>query len=336
MIYAEAALLSLLVVLGVICAITDIRKGIIPNRFLFIGFCCGIPLHIILLFLGATPYYTTWLINMVLADIFAFVLYMNKLWAAGDAKLFMIIYFLLPPPLLDAGSLTYCVVPYIFIFIPALFWVLMDSVIKLIRGEPRKSKPVQLKNVVSNIVRVMIETTGVFCLVSFFADRFIADNELFFSLLLMIYAYFCSSNFYMKKWYIVLLHIPPIVIACILGRWVLSFPRWQNYILMAVILGMQQFVSMYNYQQITPNEVKKGMIPSAENILLFNKSRIQSLPTDASEELTAKITEEEAEAIHRWGKSANGLPHIWIVRKIPFAIMITFGFIAWTILRIVR
>ena len=140
----------------------------------------------------------------------------------------------------------------------------------------------------------------------------------------------------MKKWYIVLLHIPPIVIACILGRWVLSFPRWQNYILMAVILGMQQFVSMYNYQQITPNEVKKGMIPSAENILLFNKSRIQSLPTDASEELTAKITEEEAEAIHRWGKSANGLPHIWIVRKIPFAIMITFGFIAWTILRIVR
>ena len=336
MIYVEAALLALLAVLGGVCAITDIRKGIIPNKYLLIGICCGIPLHTILLLLGAAPFYPTWLINMVLADIFAFLLYFNKLWAAGDAKLFMVLFFLLPPPLLDAGSLTYCVVPYIFIFIPALIWVFVDSVVKFIRKEPRKTKPIELKELAINIVRVMIETTGAFCLVSFFAEQFIIENELFFSFLLMVYAFFCSSNRYMKKWYIVLLHIPSIVIACILGRWVISFPRWQNYVLLVIILALQQFVSMYNYQRIASSEAKKGMIPSAESVLLFMKSRVHSLPTDGSEELSAKITEEEADAIHRWEKSVNGSPYIWIVRKIPFAIMIAFGFVAWTISRIVR
>ena len=51
--------------------------------------------------------------------------------------------------------------------------------------------------------------------------------------------------------------------------------------------------------------------------------------TDPSEELTARISEEEAAAIRRWENSATGKQSIWIVRKVPFAIMILIGFVGW-------
>ena len=69
-------------------------------------------------------------------------------------------------------------------------------------------------------------------------------------------------------------------------------------------------------------------------MIMFQTSKVHSLPGDPSEELTARLTEEEAMAVRRWGKSSQGKPNIWIVRKVPFAIMIYIGFIGWMLLRI--
>lgn len=336
MIIAETALLSVLSVLGYYSAYTDIRTGLIPNRYLLIGLLSGLPAHTAILLLGGSVFYPSWLINMIIADILAFILYAGKIWAAGDAKLFMTLYFLLPPPLLDMGTTVHSIVPFVFIFLPGLFWVIVDSFLKLLRKEPRKSKPFNLKNILITYCRIVIETTGIYCLVSFFAGSLIEENRFLFSLLLIMYAYFCSSNRFMKKWYIVLMHLSIQILFCALGKWTISFPNWQSLILIISLMIIQQFASMYNYQFIPTSETKQGMIPAMESVLLFQKSRIRSLPKDASEELTAKMTAEEADAVKRWGETANGTHSIWIVRKTPFAIMISLGFTAWIIVRIVR
>jgi hypothetical protein len=91
---------------------------------------------------------------------------------------------------------------------------------------------------------------------------------------------------------------------------------------------------MYNYQLICTADVSKGMVLAMETILLFQTSRVHSLPNDPSEDLTARITEEEAQAVRRWEKSATGKSKIWIVRKVPFAIMIYIGFVGWIGLRL--
>ena len=47
------------------------------------------------------------------------------------------------------------------------------------------------------------------------------------------------------------------------------------------------------------------------------------------------ITEEQAESIRRWETSKYGQKEITIVRKIPFAIFISFGTIVYVIMRLI-
>ena len=323
-------------VFAITCSYHDFRRGIIPNRTILVGFLCGILLHILFLCLETTESTFIWLMDMLIADAFSFLLFYSKLWAAGDAKLFMLLFFLTPSSLFDEGGITNSITPYIFIFVPALAWVFAETVIRLIRKEPGKKRPVQIRKRIISCIVVMTEVTAIYCIASVLFKDFLSRNGMFFSALILIYAYFCGSNIYMGKWPVILVHAVIILTAWIMGKWTFTIPRWQDYVLIAVLLAVQSFTSLYNYQLIETEKVKAGMIPAAETIILFRNSRIQSLPKDFSEELTAKITPEEAEAICRWGKSKNGKSHIWIVRKVPFAFMIALGFAGWIIFQFVR
>ena len=44
-----------------------------------------------------------------------------------------------------------------------------------------------------------------------------------------------------------------------------------------------------------------------------------------TEDLEARLTEEEAESVHRWEKSKYGSDTVVIVRKIPFAVFLALG-----------
>ena len=330
-------MLASLAVIGGISSYTDFTKGIIPNRILLAGLITGALLHLAFLLFGAIDYYLQWLLNMVIADLQAFVLYMGKLWAAGDAKLFMVLYWLTPPILLDGTNFEQAIVPYICIFIPALFWVIIDSIYRFINKSPVKmTKHVNLKDTIISFVVVFLEATAFYVIISLLFSSFTRANEMFVTLLIMIYAYLCSTCRVMKKWYVISLHGAIFILFLILNHWQFGILRWLNFLILLLVIIFQSFVSRYNYKQIAPSEVQKNMILSADTVIAFRKSRIQSLPMDYSEEITAKITEQEAQAVKRWAKSKNGTEYIWIVRKIPFAIMIETGFIMWMIIRIVR
>ena len=337
MIYAEAFLLAAAAVLGGFCSYSDIQRGIIPNKLLLYAMAAGAIGHTALLICGAAPYYPTWLVNMALADLIAFLLYRNRMWAAGDAKLFMAMYFLMPPPMLDAGGLTYSIIPYSYIFLPALGWMALDSMIRFLRKEPRKKQgPVDWKKMVVHCVIIMLESTALFCLAEWAIPEFVHENEMFAAALIMIYAWFCGSVQFMRKVPVILGHALTLLAAWILGAWKLTIPDWRTYLLMAGVILFQRITSGYNYRLVDPQEIREGMIPAADTVLLFRQSRVHDLPTDFSEELTAKITKEEADAVRRWSKTAKGQARIWIVRKVPFAFMISLGFIGWALMRITR
>lgn len=334
MIYIEAIMLACLLFFGGYCTITDLRRGIVPNKLIVYGLLGGIVLHIVLLFCGAAPYYPYWLLNMAIADVIALGMYMGKMWAAGDAKLFMLLYFLIPPRLLDSDTLSHSIVPYIFIFVPALLWMAGDSLVRIIRKEAWKRERFSFKSFFSSFLCIVIETTAFHGIWTWLFPELIERQALLFAALMLVYAYICGTFSVMKRWYVVAAHGLVIVVLWICNQWSFSLPPWTTYLIMATVLILQRFCSMYNYQLVQTSQVKAGMIPATETVLLFQKSRVRSLPTDPSEELTAKITDEEAAAIRRWEKTANGKPSIWFVRKVPFAIMIYLGFIAWMLFRI--
>lgn len=336
MIYAEAACLTAILAIGLIGAYTDFRYGMIPNRLILTGLAVGMLCHAALLLLGEARYYPSWILCMLIADGFAFGMFWGKLWAAGDAKLFMILFFLTPPHMFDAGQLSNGVIPFIFIFIPAMLWILGDSLIRAIRKEPRKPKRFDMKSWAVNCVKTLIEVTMLHCIFYALLPDFVHTQELLFVSLMMVYAYVCGNTEFMRRWVIVLIHAAAALIIWLLNGWSFTVPDYRSYLILLAVMVIQRFAGMYNYQLIPCSKVSRGMIPAAETVILFKPSRVQHLPEDASEELTAKMNEEQADAVKRWEKSALGRPYIWIVRKVPFAFMIGLGFIGWMIFRLVR
>lgn len=336
MIYAEAACLTMLLFIGLIGAYTDIKTGLVPNRLILTGLLVSVPCHISLMLLGALPYYPYWLLCMGVADLIAVLMYFGKLWAAGDAKLFMVLYLLTPPCLFDAGQLSNSIVPYICIFIPALLWVLGDSIIRWIHKEPRKKQTFNVKAFLLNYLKTIIEITAIHYLIFAVIPDWAGENALLVFTFVMVYAYVCGSIQIMQKWPVVLIHA--VIIAGILIATGISYglPDYKGFLVLAIVIGIQYLAGMYNYQLIPTSKTRKGMIPSMDTVILFQPSKVQNLPTDPSEQLTAKMTEEQADAVVRWGTSSKGKPNIWIVRKVPFAFMIALGFVSWMIIRLVR
>lgn len=92
-------------IIGVICSYTDVKYGKIRNKWLAAGFIWVIVLYSSLLiynlfFLhqGAnSKYLMDMVLNGSIALVLGYILWSLKLWAAGDAKLFTLFAFLLPP-----------------------------------------------------------------------------------------------------------------------------------------------------------------------------------------------------------------------------------------------
>ncbi len=334
MIYAEAALLTCLLFTGIFCVRQDFSFGIVPNKYLLIGSGIAMGCHILLLFTGKASYYPAYLLDMAIADLLAFLLFLSGLWAAGDAKLFMFMYLCLPPRLFDRGILALSITPYLFVFLTALLWVIADTVVRLIRKEDRKRLSFDWKNWVMSCVTVVAEATAFSRLVYWVLPEFVSGQPLFNAVLMMIYAYFCSNVTIMRRWYALAAHVLVLILVIIFNGRQFVLPDWKNYLILLLVIGFQRVAALYNYQKIRTSEIKAGMIPSAETVLLFSASRVQSLPANPSEEMSARISTEEAEAVKRWENSFRGRHEIWIVRKIPFALYILIGFAIWIAVRL--
>ncbi len=336
MIYAEAVCLTSMLLIGIFSAYTDFSWGTIPNKLILIGLAIGVLCHITLLVLGVAPFYVQWLLCMLIADMFAFGLFWGRLWAAGDAKLFMILFFLVPPRLFDKGDFSNGIIPYIFIFIPALVWILGDSVLRIIRKEPRKKISFNFTSWLMNCLRTIIEVTTMHSLFIMLFPSFVESNAMLSFAIMMAYAYICGSVSAMRHKLTVVLHVLALITIWIIMKWNITVPDFKGYLVLVFVMFIQYIAGLYNYQLIQTSDATKGMIPAMETVLLFQTSRINHLPVDCSEQLTAKMTTEQAEAVKKWGISAKGKSTIWIVRKVPFAFMISFGFITWMLFKLLR
>ena len=97
--------------------------------------------------------------------------------------------------------------------------------------------------------------------------------------------------------------------------------------LILAVMYLRMIAEQYNYQTVNVSDVAPGMIPSAEMVIGFQKSRVKGLPACITEDLRARLSPEEVDAIRRWEHSKFGSSQIVIVRKVPFAIFIYLGFL---------
>ena len=332
----EAGLLVTLFLVGGICSLSDCRKHIIPNRYLFSGLCVGAAFHVGNALTGSLHFYAIWLANLGIATLLSMLMYFAKLWAAGDAKLFITLYFCLPPRILDGAGFSMAIIPFFFVFLLAYVWVIADSVWRLFKKEPKKGKPINISAFLVNYGITIVETTALYSIFLLILPEFIRNNALLSSIILVAYAFVCNSHKWSKKWYTILVHGMVLLFSYCLRAWAPTIPDWRNALIILLAVALQHYASLYDYQLVPTSSIRSGMILSAEAVIQFRLSKVRDLPTNPTEEITARITDTEAEAVRRWGRSAKGTVQIWIVRKTPFAIMITLGFAVWVAYRLLR
>ena len=99
------------------------------------------------------------------------------------------------------------------------------------------------------------------------------------------------------------------------------------------VLLLRFFAERYNYKTIPTADAEKGMVLSYATVVSFAPSAVKGLPTQTTEDIRSRLSEEEADSIRRWATSKYGQPTITIVRKIPFAIFISGGTAVYTLIR---
>lgn len=339
MIYFEVFQIIVLLLLFIKASITDLREGYVSNRHIVYAFGVGL--------LSAIPYYSfyaqeyiqIYISNLVLASILAIMFFCLGVWGAGDSKLLIVTFIILPARLYvsQTGSRASCFSIISLIFIVAYIYIIAETICIGVRER--------------NLFRLRHYSVNIKECIRGFLSVFLGVNIVSPIVLVIINIFFQSDAlmFMMIQFLIVLLVIrfedkvtwKMIVLMSFIwtGYVFLGFVNintdsfyWEAYLLVIVLYIVRIFAQKYNYKLIPVTELKKGMILAVASVVMFSGSRIKGLPTYTTEDMKARLSEAEVDNIIRWSKSKNGSDSIVIVRKIPFVVFIMIGtilYIAW-------
>ncbi len=96
MIYAEIVFGMALVALGVYASISDIKNGIIKNKVLLSFSIAAVMLDVIYYAVFVQDIVCDFLYNVLIIGLISAVLYLSRIWAAGDVKLAIVMTLLIP------------------------------------------------------------------------------------------------------------------------------------------------------------------------------------------------------------------------------------------------
>ena len=334
----EICLILVLIILGIYTSVTDIRYGIIQNKVLFIALSIGMILDCIYYGIFAREFVMIFLTNLLVISALAVALYAFHFWAAGDSKLLFGICVLFPARFYDAGDRTRisALVMVCLIFLLAYLYVFFDSIYLALKNTRFFGNNMISKNEVVTFLKqylmcfVYLNALSRIC--SYFLNRIYYENMLAFMFANIFLAFIIQRKSLFRKWYVLLIAVAVNIVLYQKGG-----PIKDNikiYAILLIALLLRHLVSGYNYAEIETNQVKAGMILSMSTVLEFQKSRVKGLPATTNEDMSSRLSEDEADAIRRWEKSKYGKEKIVIVRKIPFAIFITSGSVMFLLIRL--
>lgn len=340
MLLCEAFLLAIIAMLGIYVTYTDIRNGIIQNKALLIAAIPGIVINIIYYSVFAKDFFEIYIINLFIMLILAIALYYFYFWAAGDSKFLICVNLLFPARFYDNDifSLAPGINAIIFIFLVAYVYIIIDSLIQLIKKEKfYAGKLIEwkgIKNFVINYFVSFLYLRGLSEILRFFLGDIYYNNQLIFSFINIFFVIVVHSKKIFKSWYLLIMVF--IVNLMFIQHFSFNIQYLYSYGVLFIALILRYLLNGYNYKEIPTESISKGMVLSYTTVMLFLPSRIKGLPNTTSEDIRSRLTQEEVNAIKRWKDSKYGKKTVVIVRKIPFAIFIAVGELLYFFVRIAK
>ena len=325
------------VVLCILATYTDIKNKKIKNKHICIFLLFSIAIYG-LFFSDVLAHWETFIINIFISFFVCFVMYLLKIWGAGDAKLFFVLAFMQPSFLIFENFIFPSIYILFFVFSLAYIYTIAESIIKYVKN--KKEIKVEDKgkvevcekcdnsiNVIDfclSYITIWAFNTLIFMFEGILIPSVFNNNLFTFSFLnfLLLLIVVPKYNLLSFKYKIILGVVSVLfVVATYCVSWndnslallvvslVISF----------VLIVLNSHSSKYNYEEIKTEDVTAGMVLSNAQCVMFIPSRVKGLPTFSSETTDCRLSLEEADAVRRWDKSVNGKEIVVAVKLIPFA-----------------
>jgi len=344
----------------------DIRMGKIRNGWILWGFAIGFALNVFFLvvsfFAGGDytqelSYFSKVMLNGLVAIIFSFVLWKLSVWSAGDAKLFMMYAFLLPPVYYSSGYME--VFPAFALFINVFAVSIVCVTVSLVRSiftpgtgsrragekkiEPAGKSGAPLSGIVDNL-HVFIVVFVIFGAAMYGLNR--------------VRDYFSGSGYYLmvnlgifmfmfifmrplvlnvKKWFDSRPALKPWIISLIPVLFIVIFLTGTGkeivgmlktlVVFMVVIGGLRKIMDLYiskvDVNRIRLRDLEPGMVMTDESAAKFG-------PGDSGTLFMDGLTFEQVESL----KNNNDVTEeVEVFKTIPFAPMAFAGLVLTIIIR---
>lgn len=325
-----------MLLLGVYASVSDIREGIIKNRILIAAASYAVVADIVYYGFWARNLAALFFINIAVVTVIALTLFFSHSWAGGDCKLLCVFCLLYPASKYltynsQSVTLFFSVVAtfmigYIYL-IADYIWAAIHKRIHFSMAYVKKS----LLTFVHSYVQTLIYLTAVHMIYGITLARIFELSTIGWVAIDLCIAWLIGSVKLLHNRYLCgIVLVLDVALSVYLRRMPLGTNIFQYLFVLGVVL-LRIILSEQNYQTIPTEQVCRGMILSTATSVQFMASRVKGLPAISTEDLRSRLTEEEAESIKRWEHSATGRPQITIVRKIPFAIFISLGFLIYYI-----
>ena len=329
--------LACMLAIGIISSYTDIKVGVVRNRHVLVFFCVALILDGVYYGLFARDIAFVFLLNVLSTIALALVLYLVHDFAGGDFKLVVALSLLYPSSMYlgFGGGQVSLFLTILFAIFFGYMYLLFYSLISLTKGKTKISKEYTanyLKNYLKNYLCATVYVTLInllFQLMGSFGLKVFAWIAL---AACMAMAWLSMRIQLLKNKFVIISVVAiDIVLSVYLGVIPISInPR--TYLVTAVLLLSQMSIRTCLYEEINSSAVRRGMILSAGSSLLMQNSKVQNLPGISSESLKDRLTDAQVESIRLWSETKDGQKTIVIVRKIPFAVFLLMGYMAYFVI----
>lgn len=268
------------------------------------------------------------------------LLYFTHIWAGGDTKLLIAIALLYPSRYYwMIRSLAFPLLPIIApMFIIGFVYLLVESLTLLFYKGINESFESLLHKFTAGVVQYLKTVVFISALCHiylFFIAPYLQLPTAIFTFICIIFVWiFCTTFVYRSKLLIVSVLVFDILMTVFTGNITVSTFGF-TYVIAIVFLLLRVLIGSFNYETIPTDQVREGMVLSHASSIIMQNSKVSGLPGISDETLKSRLSADEAKSIQKWEHAKSGCSHITIVKKIPFAIFISLGTLAYFVIGMV-
>lgn len=328
--------LGLLTTLCVICVRNDMKAGIVPNRVLAAFLVCAVVYDVVCYGFFARDLATSFLLNVVLISLVSIVLFYTHSFAGGDCKMAIVLSLLYPASCYISAHGTNCtlIVSLLLSFLFGYAYLLMSSLYLIARKKKEIAAGYIRDSVLTFAKSYLAAISYISMIVSLttMIGGFGSGAIIWATRVACVVVALCTGKYpRLRDWRCFLPAAGVSLAASVLSR-TIPLSLKPGYVVLVFCLSLTNAVIKTTiYESVSVDELRKGMVLTMLSSMLMQTSRVRGLPGISTEDLRSRLSEEEVSSVREWARVTKTTSLV-IVKKIPFAAMISMGYLSYAFL----